>query len=126
MVIDMIKVQNGIASRTELPAFLQGLAPESLLNLTWTDPMLDVRDCAWFPEESDFQSLQKFEKYGDEVFTIDSERKVVVVTRPIVSMSQDEINAITTQEAEQKQQRIDEITAQITSLQTQLAQLTQE
>lgn len=122
----MIKVQNEIASRTELPAFLQGLAPESLLNLTWTDPALGVQDCAWLPEEFDFQPLQRFEKYGDEVFTIDSERNVVVVTRPIVSMSQDEINAITTKEAEQKQQRIDEITAQITSLQTQLAQLTQE
>jgi len=41
-------------------------------------------------------------------------------------MSQDEINTITAQEAEQKQQRIDEITAQITSLQNQLAQLNAE
>ncbi len=122
----MIKVVNNTASREPLPSFLQGLAWVSLADLSWTDPALGVQDLAWWPEESDFQSLQRFEKYGDEVFTIDLERKVVVVTRLIVSMSQDEINAITTQEAEQKQQRIDEITSQITSLQTQLTQLTQE
>lgn len=122
----MIKVQNGIASREQLPVFLQGLAPESLADLSWTNANLGVQNCAWFPEEYQFETPQRFQKYGDEVFTIDSERKVVVVTRPVVSMSQDEINTITAQEAEQKQQRIDEITSQITSLQAQLAQLTQE
>ena len=122
----MIKVQNGTASREQLPSFLFGLAAESLADLSWTNADLEVQNCAWFPEDIQLEPLQQFQKYGDEVLTIDSGRKVVVVTRPVVSMSQDEINTITAQEAEQKQQRIDGITAQITSLQTQLAQLTQE
>lgn len=121
----MIKVQNGIASRDDLPSFLQGLNNESLADLSWTNDELGVKDCAWLPEEFNFQPLGTNEKYGDEVFTIDSERKVVVVTRQIIKMSQDEINEAAAKAAEQKQQRIDEITSQIAALEQQLAQLTQ-
>lgn len=122
----MIKVQNGNASRDDLPSFLQGLSTESLVDLSWTNDELGVKDCAWFPEEFNFQPLGTNEKYGEEVFTIDSERKVVVVSRQVLPMTQDEINEVNAKAAEQKQQRIDEITAQIAALETQLAQLTQE
>ena len=122
----MIKVQNGIASRTELPAFLRGLAPESLLDLTWTDPALGVQDLAWWPEENQTQPLGKNEKYGDEVLTVDAERKVVMSYRTVIQMTQEEIDVrVAAQEAE-KQQHVNEITERIALLQTQLTQLTQE
>lgn len=77
----MIKIQNNTATREPLPRFLRGLRPESLLNLSWTDPALGVQDAAWWPEERNWPELQEGERYTDEVLTLDHERKVVVSTR---------------------------------------------
>lgn len=49
----MIKVQNHTATREPIPEFLRGLAPESLLDLSWTDPQLGVNDAAWWPERDE-------------------------------------------------------------------------
>lgn len=97
----MIKVQNGIASRDQLPAFLQGLAPESLADLTWTDAMLAVQDCAWLPEDANYAQLAQFEKFGAETLTVDQERGVVVVSRAVETMTQQEIDALTVEKASQ-------------------------
>lgn len=48
----MIKVKDGVATREPLPDFLYGLLPESLADLSWTDPALGVQDLAWWPEEN--------------------------------------------------------------------------
>lgn len=77
----MIKVQNNIATREPLPAFLRGLKPESLLDLSWTDPALGVQDAAWWPEDRQWPELEEGERYTEEVLTIDNDRKVVVSTR---------------------------------------------
>lgn len=77
----MIKVQNNTAKREPLPTFLRGLKPESLLDLSWTDPALGVQDAAWWPEDRQWPELQEGERYTDEVLTLDHERKVVVSTR---------------------------------------------
>lgn len=77
----MIKVQNNTATREPLPAFLQGLAPESLADLSWTDAALGVQDMAWWPEEQQWAPLAEGERHGAEVLTIDAERKVVISTR---------------------------------------------
>lgn len=77
----MIKVQNGIALRAPLPSFLRGLAPESLRDLSWTDPALGVSDAAWWPEDRQWPELEEGERYTEEVLTIDTERQVVVSTR---------------------------------------------
>lgn len=77
----MIKVQNNIATREPLPAFLRGLKTESLLDLSWTDPVLRVQDSAWWPEDRDWPELQEGERYTDEVLIIDADRKVVVSKR---------------------------------------------
>jgi hypothetical protein len=122
----MIKIQNGVASREHFPAFLQGLAPESLADLSWTDSALGVQNCAWFKEESNIHALGANEKYGSEIFTIDSVRKVVVVSRQILQMSQDEIDEEAAKVTEQKQQRIDAITSQIEALQQQLEKVNAE
>ncbi|WP_161871352.1 hypothetical protein, partial [Pseudomonas sp. SG-MS2] len=76
----MIKVQNGIATREPIPAFLIGLAPESLADLSWTDPQLGVQGCAWWPEESADGELAAEMKWGTEILTPDLERQVVIVT----------------------------------------------
>lgn len=87
----MVKVQNGIATREPIPNFLRGLKPESLLDLSWTDPALGVSDAAWWPEEDQSPALGEFERYGDETLTVDAERRVVVVVRQVVPWSAEEI-----------------------------------
>lgn len=87
----MIKVKSNQATREPLPSFLVGLAPESLADLSWTDPALGVSDCAWWPEVDQSPDLGEFERYGDETLTPDAERKAVVVTRVVVPWSAEEI-----------------------------------
>jgi hypothetical protein len=101
----MIKVQNNTATRAPLPTFLVGLKQESLYDLSWTDPALGVQDCAWWPEEDQSPALGQFEVYGAETLTIDEARKVVVVTRSVESMPQEEIDAI-------REQQLNEIRSQ--------------
>ena len=83
----MIKVENNIATREPLPVFLHGLLPESLVDLSWTDPTLGVQDAAWWPEEDVSGELGVNKKWGAEVLTLDTERKVVLVKRKQVAMT---------------------------------------
>lgn len=87
----MIKVQNNIATREPIPAFLQGLAPESLADLSWTDPALGVADAAWWPEVDQSPALAQYERYGSETLTVGA--GVVIVTRAVVPFTQAEIDA---------------------------------
>ena len=93
----MIKVKNGVATREPVPHFLLGLMPDSLADLSWTDPALGVSDCAWWPEIDQSPALGDWQEYGEETLTPDSENRVVVVTRAIVPMS-DERKAVVMQE----------------------------
>jgi hypothetical protein len=94
----MIKVQNNTATRAPIPAFLQGLAPESLADLSWTDPALGVSDAAWWPEEDASPALAQYERYGDETLTVGD--GVVQVTRAVVPWTQAEIDAAKAKQAE--------------------------
>lgn len=87
----MVKVENNVATREPLPQFLQGLLPESLADLSWTDPALGVQDVAWWPEESADGELGADKKWGDETLTVDSERQVVVVTREQLDITPEEL-----------------------------------
>lgn len=89
----MIKVHNGGATREPLPSFLIGLAPESLADLSWTDPALGVSDCAWWPEVDQSPALGQYERYGAETLTIDQANQRVIVTRAVVPWSAEEIEA---------------------------------
>jgi len=102
----MIRVQSNTATREPIPSFLRGLAPESLADLSWTDPALGVSDCAWWAEEDQSPALGEFERYGDETLTVDAERRVVVVVREVVPWSAEEI-------AEHEAQRRAEMAQQI-------------
>ena len=112
----MIKIQNNNALREPIPQFLQGLSQQSLLDLSWTDPNLGVQDCAWYPEEDQTEPLSEYQRYSDETFTIDQERKVVIVKRSIVSWSDEEIsqdkvskaNALQDAIVQQVQRRLDD------------------
>lgn len=119
----MIKIQNNTATREGIPTFLIGLAPESLVDLSWTDPALGVSDTAWWPEVDQSPALQRHERYGEETLTIDYTLKAVVVTKAVVPFTQQEIDAITAEEAAQKQQQISSLQEQIVSMQQQLATL---
>lgn len=87
----MVKVQNNTPTREPIPQFLQGLAPESLADLSWTDPALGVSDCAWWPEDDQSPALGEFERYGAETLTVDTDRRVVVVVREVVPWGAEEI-----------------------------------
>ena len=90
----MIKIQNNTATREPIPVFLQGLSPESLADLSWTDPQLGVQDCAWWSETYDDVPIDtQTHKYGDEILTINEQEKTVSVAHEIVVLSQDEIDA---------------------------------
>lgn len=119
----MIKIQNNTATREAIPAFLIGLEQVSLADLSWTDPALGVSDAAWWPEDDQSPALQQYERYGDETLTINNTLKVVVVTKAVVPFTQQEIDAITEEEAAQKQQQVSSLQEQIASLQQQLATL---
>lgn len=97
----MIKVQNNTATREGIPAFLQGLAPESLADLSWTDPALGVSDAAWWPEVDQSPALQRHERYGDETLTIDADNQQVIVVRSVAPWTQAEIDAETAAQAAQ-------------------------
>lgn len=86
----MIKVHNGVASRTPLPKFLKGLSQESLSDLTWTDPSLGVTDFSWYPEVDESQSLSEFQRYGQETLTYDADRGVVVSQKEVVNYTEEE------------------------------------
>lgn len=86
----MLKIKNGIATREPIPHFLQGLAAESLADLSWVDPALGVSDAAWWPEEDQSPALGEFERYGAETLTVDTERRVVIVVRDVVPWSAEE------------------------------------
>src|SRR5574337_86795 len=86
----MIKVQNNIATREPLPSFLQGLASESLADLSWTDPQLGVQDCAWLPERDATPALGQDQTYdGTEVLTVGAGE--VITVRGIRAMTPAEI-----------------------------------
>lgn len=99
----MIKIQNNqiagssepayLATREPVPQFLIGLAPESLADLSWTDPNLGVSDCAWWPEVDQSPALGEYERYGAETLTVDAVNKQVLVTREILDWSAEEIQA---------------------------------
>lgn len=104
----MIKIQNNLAIREPLPAFLNGLAQESLADLSWTDPALGVSDAAWWPEVDRSLPLQEYQRYGDETLTADPINKVVEVVRSIVPWTAEEI-------AQAETDKVNRIKAEITA-----------
>lgn len=96
----MIKVQKNIATRDPLPAFLQGLAPESLADLSWTDPQLGISDCAWWPALDKSEPLSQQQRYGAELLTVDAENRVVIVTREVLPLTHEELQQAATETAQ--------------------------
>lgn len=93
----MIKVENGAATREPIPDFLdRSGTPEalaSLLDLSWTDPTFGLLDAAWWPEEDVSGELGTNKKWGAEVFTLDTERKVVLVNREQLDLTAEDLAA---------------------------------
>ncbi len=87
----MIKVQNNTPTREPIPAFLVGLKPESLADLSWTDPALGVQDCAWWPEVDQSPALNEYQRYGAETLTLGD--GVVYSVKAVVPWTAEEIAA---------------------------------
>lgn len=87
----MFKIQNGTVSRTPVPRPLRGLKPESLKDLSWTDPALSLQDCAWWPETDQSPALGENQRYGTESYTVDTENQRVIVTREVVDLTAEEV-----------------------------------
>lgn len=97
----MIKVNLSTqqSTRDPLPSFLYGLQPESLQDLSWTDPTLGVSDYAWWHEVDKSQPLAEYQRYGGETLTADPINKVVEVVRSIVPWTAEEIAQAETDKA---------------------------
>lgn len=106
----MIKVKHKTATREPLPDFLNGLAPESLADLSWTDPALGVQDCAWWPEQ---RAEPVFDpdthRLGAETLIVDADNTLVHVSYEVVALTADEIAA---RQAAQAKARRDELKVQ--------------
>lgn len=86
-----VNLKTKTASREPLPIFLHGLAQESLLDLSWTDSALGVQDLAWFPESNVNPAIEPTQYFGNELFNIDFENKIVEVSNEILNYTQKEI-----------------------------------
>lgn len=82
--MELIKVKVGVAAHEPLPDFLIGLAPESLADLSWTDPALGMQNCAWWPLEDRSQPLGPWQQYGQETLAIDAGTQTVVCVRQVI------------------------------------------
>lgn len=83
--MELIKVRGLIATREPLPEYLDSpkLLPESLADLSWTDPQLGLHGVAWWPADDQSPALGENQRYGAETLTPDLQRRVVVVVRAI-------------------------------------------
>ncbi|MAD43584.1 MAG: hypothetical protein CMH98_01145 [Oceanospirillaceae bacterium] len=88
-----VNLQTNTAQRVPLPQFLKGLKPESLKDLSWTDPALNLHGYGWWPELDQSPGLSEFERHGGETLTVDADNQRVIVVRAVVPWSQSEIDA---------------------------------
>lgn len=89
---DLIRVNltTRTAERVPVPSFLLGLLPESLRDLTWTDPALSVQDYAWWPLVDETPPFDTdTQELGAEILTIDTANKVVRVSHEVVPLPAD-------------------------------------
>ena len=79
----MIKINKitSTATREALPTFLQGLKPESLYDLSWTDSNLGIQNFAWFDEQDVTVYDSNLVLDGTESFEIDLVNHLVKVTK---------------------------------------------
>ncbi|MFC7518685.1 hypothetical protein ACFQUU_27110 [Herbaspirillum sp. GCM10030257] len=82
------------ADRTPVPDFLYGLLPESLVDLTWSDPALGVHPYAWLPYEDvlrdDINSATHIATQEGETFAVNLPVGVVRVTPGVRSLTEGE------------------------------------
>lgn len=84
-------------TRETVPQFLNGLAQESLNDLSWADESLGVSGIGYWPEVVNDTAIDtNTHKYGDEILTSDALSKTVLVSHEVLALSQLEIDALTT------------------------------
>lgn len=84
--MELVKIKNGVATREPLPDALVGLLPESLSDLSWTDPSIKLRDSAWWPVKDMSPALGQNQVYGAETLTVDMARRIVTSVRAVIDL----------------------------------------
>jgi hypothetical protein len=98
-VLDLIMVKDGVAYPGDpVPECIQGLTVELLANLSWLPPEIvsqeNLAGCAFYPPEgNDAQIDDAVQRYGDPIYTVDNDRRIVVISRSAIDMTADEIEA---------------------------------
>jgi len=82
------------ATNEPIPAFLQGLKPESLLDLSWTDPALGVQGFGWWPETYFDNRDPDTETVTGYTYSADPDTKTVTATAVIQPLTAEELAAI--------------------------------
>jgi hypothetical protein len=99
MIDELIKIKNGVAYPGEpVPECMRGLTVELLADLTWLPPEIvdqeDLAGCAFYPPEiNDAQIDDSVQRYGDPVYTVDDNRRIVVISRAAIDLTADEVEA---------------------------------
>lgn len=104
---NLINVRDGVAERIPVPDYLYGLAPQDLADIDWIGPTLPAYGSAWWPEEFAEDEPDFGYKWGAEIYAIDEDRKVVIVHREQVAMTQEELDAQRAEELSRMSPRID-------------------
>ena len=90
---NLINVRDGVAERIPVPDYLYGLEPKDLADIDWIGPGFPAYGSAWWPEEFERDKPDFGYKWGAESYEVEPERKVVIVHRAQVAMTQEELDA---------------------------------
>lgn len=90
-----------------LPADLQGLAAESLRDLSWSDPALGYHGCGYWPIREARPELAFGQAYGDPTFVVDADTGVVHRRWHAVPLSGEARAQVLAQRLEQMVRQID-------------------
>ena len=89
-----------------LPADLQGLASESLADLSWTDASLGYHGFGYWPVVDERPALEFGQRYGDPALEADPETRTVRRRWPVVAVEAAELAELQAEQMRQSAARI--------------------
>ncbi len=101
-----IELPGTIAGLERLPADLQGLAAESLADLSWTDASLGYHGFGYWPVVDERPALEFGQRYGDPALEADPETRTVRRRWPVVAVEAAELAELQAEQLRQSAARI--------------------
>ncbi len=109
-----VNLQTGELADVPVPQFLIGLASESLADLSWTDPSLEVSEYGFLSEHIEYPQIDNAkENLGAKVMKLSDDKTHVISTFEVVALSDDEIEQ---RKVQSNQRRINEINQRLTQI----------